>query len=277
VPQLYSQKTSILEVFRAEEMSTERIYPEDVEFKASVALETYRIPDLYHYHFKHGKLYSPITNKPVETSIAVRSPIEEAEMKAFKEIERWFTDSEEGVVLWISPSSSRDVSTKIIVSDIAYDLNLIKCLRNRAICFDWQEEVSLTFARRMGTIDNLSIEELRATPIFLKKDVSERLMDILGEYTPQQVEYIKRGKDIEIKEELKARLASGSPEPTGPYRPSCNRTKLSAFNTMFEDSLGILESSFDCPKCHRSIPSGQGITTCPHCGAKKEDYQSGCD
>jgi hypothetical protein len=42
--------------------------------------------------------------------------------------------------------------------------------------------------------------------------------------------------------------------------------------TVFHSSISTLEASFDCPRCHRPIPSGQGITTCPHCGAKKEDY-----
>ena len=34
------------------------------------------------------------------------------------------------------------------------------------------------------------------------------------------------------------------------------------------------ESSFICPKCHGAIPSGFGITVCPHCGARKENYRT---
>jgi len=35
--------------------------------------------------------------------------------------------------------------------------------------------------------------------------------------------------------------------------------------------------TFDCPRCEGKIPSGQGITICPHCGARKEDYGTTCD
>lgn len=29
---------------------------------------------------------------------------------------------------------------------------------------------------------------------------------------------------------------------------------------------------FECPRCQGHIPKGKGITVCPHCGARKEDY-----
>ncbi len=45
------------------------------------------------------------------------------------------------------------------------------------------------------------------------------------------------------------------------------------FDTVFTNSATAnYEASFNCPKCHHSIPSGYGITVCPHCGARKEDY-----
>ena len=45
------------------------------------------------------------------------------------------------------------------------------------------------------------------------------------------------------------------------------------FNTIFANAtISSHESSFNCPKCHKAIPSGLGITVCPHCGARKEDY-----
>lgn len=39
---------------------------------------------------------------------------------------------------------------------------------------------------------------------------------------------------------------------------------------------GAEEAYFECPKCQGNIPKGQGITVCPHCGARKEDYKN-CD
>ncbi len=37
-------------------------------------------------------------------------------------------------------------------------------------------------------------------------------------------------------------------------------------------SREIQNNSFPCPKCHQSIPSGEGKTSCPHCGITKEKY-----
>lgn len=52
----------------------------------------------------------------------------------------------------------------------------------------------------------------------------------------------------------------------------------SFFDRLFMASeVRVSEGSFDCPKCNGKIPSGRGIETCPHCGAKKSDYGSGCD
>jgi hypothetical protein len=64
---------------------------------------------------------------------------------------------------------------------------------------------------------------------------------------------------------------------------SCGMSNQAALKT-FNRSPGLFnniftkaatpnhENSFDCPKCQKAIPSGLGITVCPHCGARKEDY-----
>ena len=45
------------------------------------------------------------------------------------------------------------------------------------------------------------------------------------------------------------------------------------FNSVFtKATMSTQERSFSCPKCNKAIPSGLGITVCPHCGARKEDY-----
>jgi hypothetical protein len=45
---------------------------------------------------------------------------------------------------------------------------------------------------------------------------------------------------------------------------------------VFGNTREIVESSFPCPRCGGSIPSGLGITTCPHCGLTKEQAGSTC-
>lgn len=44
----------------------------------------------------------------------------------------------------------------------------------------------------------------------------------------------------------------------------------------FGNTREITESSFPCPGCGGLIPSGFGITTCPHCGLTKEKAGSTC-
>lgn len=256
-------------------MSIETIFPQEIEFNASLSLETQRIPDLWHYLFKNGRLYSPVTQRPVEDSITFNNPIEEAELSAFRKIQKWFKESQTGNVVWISPSNSRDVSTKIIISEIV-DVPPNKRLRNRAICLDLDLQECLILAGRLGVDDDVASDKLISYPIFPRLSTQE-LINLMEEYVPRQVNLIKSGEDFFIKERIKAELALGYPVLLGPYASSCASGPTSAFNVMFGDSLNMNEGFFDCPKCHSPIPSGRGITTCPHCGARKGDFNGGCD
>lgn len=47
-------------------------------------------------------------------------------------------------------------------------------------------------------------------------------------------------------------------------------------NDSFGNAREVMENSFPCPKCGQPIPSGRGITTCPHCGITKEEAGSTC-
>lgn len=67
--------------------------------------------------------------------------------------------------------------------------------------------------------------------------------------------------------------------PTPALRGSCgfSTSFQEIFSSPIQSSwLGIEQRYFDCPKCYKKIESGKGITTCLHCGAKKEDYKN-CD
>lgn len=50
----------------------------------------------------------------------------------------------------------------------------------------------------------------------------------------------------------------------------------SPFNLIY-NVLPALDKSFPCPSCEKPIPSGKGITKCPHCGITKEQVGSNCD
>lgn len=257
-------------------MLNERPYPQEVEFQASLSLETNRIPDPFVYLIKKGRLFSPVTQNFVEKSITQNNSIEEAEYEAFQKIQEWAIQSEDGIVVWISPPHpDKYTASKIIFSDILYNFNLEKFLRNRAICFDWTSGQCLSFAKSLG-LSAVTSQELRSTPIFLETS-AEEFLKMIESYSPQQAAIIREGKDFLIKEELMAGLMRGIPAPLGAYSPSCSGVAKSAFSTMFEGSQNLGEAFFDCPKCHGPIPSGRGITTCPHCGARKEEFGSGCD
>ena len=260
-----ARKLAISSYSEQKKMFKETYFPEQIEFGASVSLETNRIPDFYLYYFSGGKLISPITNAPVEDEISRRDALEEGELQAFRKIQTWVGRIEEGTSIWISPrepDKGYKVS-KIIFSEIVYDLSFRKLLLNRGVCLDWDMNDCLSFARTLG----FSEGELRNSPIFLGRGTS--VADILEPYDPRQAKLIRENEDFEVKERLKAQMARGCRAPVGLYDDGC-RKPMSAFNLMYTDSL----SFFDCPRCDRPIPYGRGITTCPHCGARKENYKS---
>lgn len=77
----------------------------------------------------------------------------------------------------------------------------------------------------------------------------------------------------ELTIEAKRRLVSqGAPV----LRGSCGFSgkKIGGEATTWSGAEG---ESFECPGCHGQIPSGKGITVCPHCGLKKEDAKEKCD
>lgn len=251
-------------------MFKETYYSEEIEFDASFSLETNRIPDFYHYSFAGGKLYSPVTHTPVENEILRRDSVEEAEFQAFRKIQTWAGRRDEGMVIWISPKDpGRHKDSKVVFSEIVYDADFKKLLQNRGVCLGWDSADCFAFARTLG----FSEGELRTNPIFLELSVS--VANILEPYDPRQAKLIRENEDILIKERLKAQMARGYRAPIGPYLDSCGR--MSAFNRMFGDSLNLSEGYFDCPRCKGPIPSGRGITTCPHCGIKKEECSGGCE
>lgn len=53
-------------------------------------------------------------------------------------------------------------------------------------------------------------------------------------------------------------------------------TRTNFVNDSFGNIREVVESSFPCPRCGQPIPSGRGITKCPHCGITKEEAGSPC-
>lgn len=250
-------------------MSRETIYPQSVEFRASVVLESRREVDYFEYQIRLGKLYSKVTGslQPVENSITTRNGTEKIEKKGFDKIQLWAVYSDSGSCVWVSPPARSDLSAKAVISEIATDPIDGKILTNRNICFDWDENMFLHFAEYCGRFDIKNGEDLRGKPIFLSNDEKHKLYELLEQLEPLQIKQVQTGDDIRNKEELKAKLASGSHVSTGGHAPSCPPSPFEVFSG----------ETFPCPSCLRPIKKGLGITTCPHCGAKKENYKSACD
>lgn len=66
-----------------------------------------------------------------------------------------------------------------------------------------------------------------------------------------------------------------SSRPAVVLRGSCGFSVLGSGSglSIFQDIWFFAQDKyFECPKCEGKIESGKGITVCPHCGARKEDY-----
>lgn len=60
-------------------------------------------------------------------------------------------------------------------------------------------------------------------------------------------------------------------------RGSCGFSRSKKSGSIISTWFGVEKSCFNCPRCDGEIQSGKGITVCPHCGARKEEFQNKCD
>jgi hypothetical protein len=260
---------------------------------ASYSLETKRIPDPWNFLIQeNGKLITP-DGRVVENEIEKDGFPYELEYRGLLSIQDWAGQSSEGFAAWISPPLEGFYPVaKIVISEIIPEDGQ-KRLFNRAILADISAEDCLYLASRLG-LQLDSADGLRETAAILGSDW-ERLLIILEELTDidQVRENIRMGKDLEAKEEalrvsreltqemgnLYGLLEAAPNDFFGPHAVSCPPSggSTSAFNAFSENAVNLSEASFDCPVCRGPIPAGRGITTCPHCGAKKGQVGASCD
>lgn len=261
------------------------LLPQVVHEIASCLQESRRETDYYHYiEDRDGDLFSPSAKCKIKNVIYRNNYIGEVEGQAFDEINRWFNKNRQGAVAWISPMHPvyYPLDSKIIISEIN-NYHGIKTLINRSIILDMDGQECLEMAQVLAerSINRPyleSVHAVRTTPLFLNPD---NWVDIMSEiiYDPELWDKVRSGQDI-------TKQAKALQQAQKVYRGevvmtvgslSCpvNFGLSTGFRTFFDSSL-MLENTFPCPKCERGIPSGKGITTCPHCGARKEDYKK-CD
>lgn len=264
---------------------------QSIELIASYSHETRRVPDPYSFDItQDGELYSNEGKCLVKSVVRRDTFIGEIEYQALCDIESWANHRSSGVIVWISPPDETYYpdGSKIIVSEIEQNGNN-KTLYNRAILLDFNKQDCLKLAQNLGSsrLKFSSAEDVRRHPIPLE---TKRLhwSYILGEFIDKEVvwQMVRSGEDKKIKQQTLARVDSIYDELfkesavnrllvmglVGTYSTSCPSTvkSFTALSYFFEHSLKY----FDCPnpKCNKKIESGKGITTCPYCGARKEDY-----
>lgn len=266
-----------------------------VEELSSYSLESKRTTDSYSFIVtQDGELLSPSADCLVKNVIKKDAKLGQIEYQALCKVEEWAKQTAEGTIVWISPLYPGEYPvSKIIVSELEYK-GSIKLLFNRAILLNISSEDCIRLANNLSAYAGVqqrfySSEDVRGQAIPIpSKDIHWSY--VLGEFIdlPQVWSDIRAGMDTKAKNEaLRAatevypKLFSSSNivriQSTGllgPYPVSCppKSERPTAFVYFFKNSLLLNTEYFDCPKCDKKIESGKGITTCPHCGARKEDY-----
>jgi len=261
---------------------------------SSFSTETKRIPDRYKF-IVTDKLISPVTDGPVEESIEKVSNIGKIEFEAFQQIQNFAVKNETGTSIWISPLAKNIYpSSKIIFSSIEYE-NGEKILLNCSLVIDLDEEECLDLANLIAISEGIKFkntEEIRKTPIFMETKMAidwiESLVTLKNQFKKEEEQSLSEYPQIEsLFRSIPANLnfyqqaeyivvQSLQNGYLGENKTSCGgstkNSNLTSSEFFSENSLDLNESFFECPRCHKPIPAGKGITVCPHCGAKKENY-----
>lgn len=258
--------------------------------------ESHRNIDVYSFILKNRKLYSPTARCFIRNIIVVNNSVGLLEMRAFDEIERWFAENENGVMVWISPQHPifYPNDSKIVISEI-YRQNNEKRLRNRAIILDYDQREALKFAQALAerSINKPfleSINSVRLTPLMLAAD---GWVDIMKEaiIDPVLWQKIETGHDLVEQEDVLKQseivyqhLFQKSMDNSivkgflGGGRGSCpvrmGKGGLSPFEA-FSGASGASEvcSKIKCPDCGWEPDSDQEkllergeLRSCPDCG-----------
>lgn len=247
--------------------------PQIEEEFASLSHETNRIPDPYIFLVGRKKLLSPSNGLPIEGSVATDTITQKRELEAFCQIQKWAVEETEGMAIWFSPPDPYQ-NLKIVSSEIAYTLSGQKVLFNRAIVLDVDRKTSLEIAGKYPGRKINGAEDLRRSPRFLSSQDAENWTLPIAPYS-DQIKLVESGEDLLIKVDTLSKtrgIVSRQQVQTaglmGSHSDSC-----SIFRIFFANA----EKSFPCPRCHKAIPSGMGITKCPFCGVTKEEVGSTCN
>lgn len=273
------------------------------EEMASYSLETNGTPDPYYFLISPtGELLSPTTHRRVKDVVCRSHPVGELEYQFLLSIEPWVKDTDERVIVWVSPPFPGLYPTsKVIISEIQQQDNE-KILFNRALVLDFGERKCWDLARDLARFSQNQplfshLDQVRATPFILNTQgrswtyILEELID-----DPILWESIRNGEDQRAKKEAvrQARMvqkdlfAVSRPSDEVPVAflqmlgtkgASCpvNMQKGTAFQIFSESAItfvGSISKDPDfcrvCPVCQREINCIVRVGgSCPACGTVK--------
>lgn len=250
---------------------------------------------------QEGKLVDK-KGKPLRKQMENTTPLGKLEVEGFEKIESWGWNDGEGVSAWISaPHPSRSNFAKIGLSEVVQGGPLRKMV-SRFMLLDLPGEHCVALAKAIDQYSlhkqriPLDAEELRSAPVLLKIRPGLHWTRVLEEIVPNEYwGQIRRGEDIVTQEKINRQaeefykrwayeIGRTSGVLDGVFlglEMQANAKRLGYLGqnggscpTAYQLFSG--ETGFPCPQCHKNIPSGRGITTCPHCGITKEEAGSKC-
>lgn len=238
----------------------------------SVHKETNRQPDIYHFVVGDEDLIDPQTGRSIFDFIA-----QGVEWEVAQKLKSWATLNNNGLAVWISPRLEGVYPcNKIIIHNLAYTLDGKKVVLNSAILFDGELENPEELRKTLFTMDD-SPENFSKIFEFLKQATTFETQN-----THHSLELNARYFAARIKQGVDPRLIVEEMQKTGFLGKNPISCRLQQTFSYFLDSRSLIsilikQEFFECPKCKGKIPSGRGITKCPHCGVTKEEVGSRCD
>lgn len=265
-----------------------------VGFVDSIHKETNRKPDKYFFWIDKDGLVDPATGKYLHDIFTPQSQenpyLGKIEYEIIRQLDKWSISNTHGFAIWISPEYGAGYrGNKVIIHKIDHSPAGQNLSRNTAILFDCSKESCFQIMREFfPEISTLSdSEELRS--VVITRDEKFDMTDLLARIDP----FIPKGKnyremtegernyigDLIIQRKSSYFIANEMQRLgiLGPYLVSCGGLTSQSFSSFVLERSEIAIGFFACPNCGGSIPSGLGITKCPHCGITKEEYGSTCD
>lgn len=245
----------------------------------SIAKETKREPDIYHFLVKEDLLIEPETERPIKDFIAPGIELEIA-----NELERWATENESGAAYWLSPRiKGLYPCDKIILHEIKNSPEG-KTVKNTAILFDADLPNPERLRSQLIVLEdeNALSELVNWIQLITGKGVQEIDPTTLAYYKEKSSWYARQIIQGAHPKELARQMKEDGFLGDNPV--SCTRrgsyiesrsTTIAVGNPLVNSEFR--SKTFTCPRCDGKIESGKGITTCPHCGLTKEEAGSTCD